>query len=113
MGLVMIEGHTWKYAKDYTYIEIPLLGFMDKDGELKDSVQRNQYVRVVPACSLDIKGMDKVLVEPNPAVSEFGLAQASYYMHPDQKGIPGFYFQARKDLDIKDLTHAVKLYLRA
>lgn len=113
MGLQMLHGHAYKYAPDYTYLEIPVLGFQNKDGEVEDKALRNQYVRVVPACLLDVKGLYKVQVEPNPALAEFGLFQPTYYLHPGSGGVsPGFYFHARKDTDTRDLPFAVRLYLR-
>jgi hypothetical protein len=114
MGLVMEPEHGFSYAKDYTYIEIPVLGFWNQAEEkLVDKVLRNQYVRVIPACSIDCRGSYKIQVEPNPAIAEYGLAQGTYYVSPDSgKQTPGFYFHARKDLEIADLPFAVRLYMR-
>lgn len=115
MGLQMLENTAFKYAQDYSFIEIPVLGFQGKQGEgLEKKVLRNQYVRVVPSCLVDVKGTVKILVEPNPALAEFGLFQPSYYIHSGSGGMsPGFYFQARRDTDVGDLLFAVRLYLRA
>lgn len=114
MGLTMQEPHAFTYGKDYTYVEIPILGFWHPSEEkLTDKVLRNQYVRILPACQLNVKGNFKVEVEPNPALAEYGLMQPSYYLHPES-GVqqPGIFFQARKDLDAKDLSFAIRLYLR-
>lgn len=113
LGLQMLEGQAFKYAPDYTYLEIPILGFM-KDGGVESKVLRNQYVKVVPACLLDPRGLYKIQVEPNPALAEYGTIQPGYYIQPGTGGqMPGFYFQARKDTDVQDVKYAIRLYLRA
>lgn len=115
LNLKMIEGQAYRFGPDYTYVEIPILGF-EKDGEkaLVTKVLRNQYVRIVPACTVDVKGTAKLQVEPNPDLGPYGLFQPGYYINPGS-GLqePGFYFQARRDLEVADLKYAVRLYLRA
>lgn len=114
MGLVMAEGHAFKYGPDYTYVEIPLMGYCQEDGDLKDKVLRNQYVKAVPACSLHVKGNYKVQVEPNPVLAAYGMIQPGYYVHPGQTvTVPSFYFHARRDTALADVSYAVRLYLRA
>lgn len=115
MGLQMLGEAVYKFASDYSYIEIPILGFEAANStELTQKALRNQYVRVVPACLVDVKGGYRAQVEPNPAIAEYGLMQPTYYIHSNEGGkSPGFYFQARKDIEASDLTFAVRLYMRA
>lgn len=115
LGLKMEEGVAHSFASDYTYIQVPVLGFfLDADEKLVDKVLRNQYVQVLPACTIDVKGTYKILVEPNPEIAKYGLFQASYYVHPGSGEIrPSFYFQARKDLNADELKYAIRLYMRA
>ncbi len=113
-GLVMVEGYDFKYGPDYTYIDIPLLGFFDsKEEKVVTKGLRNQYLRAIPACSLDVKGSLKVQVEPSIEMAEYGTTQPGYYVHPGSGLIePGFYIQLRKDIDLADVPYAVRLYLR-
>lgn len=113
LGLKMKEGHEFKYRSDYVTVEIPIIGF-EKDGELVDKVLRNQYVKVIPACTVDVRGARyHAQVEPNPALAEFGLYQPGYYIHTGTgEQVPGFWFQARKDLSKEDVAFAIRLYLR-
>lgn len=119
LGLQMAAGYSYKYAPDYTYIEIPLMEFWNPSEEKvqEDKALRNQYVRVIPACSLTVRGSHyKIEVEPNPALAEFGLIQPGYYLHTAGGGgelsVPGFYMQVRRDVHVKDVDYAVRLYMR-
>jgi hypothetical protein len=102
-----------KFGSTYTYVEIPVGGVF-KDGEpVEGKIVRNQYVRINPACTVDCRGRDAILVEPNPAIAEFGMIQGSYYIHPESGELrPFFWFQARKDVAIEDLGYAVRLYMQ-
>ena len=114
MGLVMEESNIYMFGNDYTYIEIPVLAALSSDGDMVQKVSRNQYVRIIPACSIKPTARAKVLVEPNPDLAQWGLFQPSYYVHGDGESlVPGFMFQARKDLSLSDLDYAIRLYLRA
>lgn len=115
MGLQTEGSQGFTYAPDYTYVEIPILGFWHPSEEkLTEKVMRNQYVRIYPACRLDVKGAFKVEVEGNPELGEFGMYQPSYYLQPGSgPTIPGIWFNPRKDLAASELKYAVRLYLRA
>lgn len=115
MGYQAEGPHGFRYGQDYTYVEVPTLGFWHPTEEkLTDKVLRNQYVRIFPACRIDVKGAYKVQVEANPQLGEFGLYQPTYYVHPGTGvQIPGIWFQARKDMSVSDLEFAIRMYLRA
>ena len=94
-------------------MEIPALEFWNPSEEevLKKGL-RNQHLKVLPACKLQVRGSYRVLVEPNPALSEFGTAQAMYFIPPGTGDVtPSFYVSLRKDLDLKDIEWAIRLYL--
>lgn len=119
MGLVMAEGAPVRFGgKDYSYAEIPLVGFRgvdkDKPEDVGQKAIRNQHVYVVPACTINVRGDFHIQVEPNPALSEFGSVQGSYYVH-NGSGIliPGFWMTLRKDLEAADVQYAIRLYMRA
>lgn len=113
-GLKMEEGHEFKYASDYTYLEIPAVGFYDdKEEQVVDKGMRNQHLLVIPACTLNMKGMLKVLVEPCPELAAYGSVQAGYYIHPGSgEKVPSFYINLHKNCDISNIPYAVRLYLR-
>ncbi len=75
---------------------------------------RNQYLRVMPACTVEVKGHYRFEVHPNPALNIFGLVQAPYYLEPeDGRMNPGFYIALRRDLDLKDIDWAIRIYMRS
>lgn len=115
MGLEMVPEYTYKFAPDYSYLEVPVLGFfLDADEKLVDKASRNQYVRVLPACTIDVKGSYKVQIEPNPELAKYGIFQPGYYVQPGSGNQrPGFYMQMRKDMDLTDVKYAVRIYMRA
>lgn len=116
-GLEMVPGYNYRYAPDYSYIEIPILGFyLDNEEKLVEKAMRNQYVRVLPACTIRNRGNYHIQVEPNPELAKHGLFQPTYYVNPDPKAEsmrPGFYMQMRRDLEIGDVPYSIRLYLRA
>lgn len=113
-GLEMVPGYDFKYGPDYTYIDIPLAGFYDEKKEkLVDKGLRNQYLKVMPACQLNVKGGFKVLVEPCTELARYGTMQPGYYLHQGSGEVsPDFYIHLRKDVDLADVPYAVRLYLR-
>lgn len=114
MGLRLREGTLPKYGQpNYSYVEIPIAE-VQKEGEVVESALRNQHLLIVPDCILNVRGDYHVLVEPNPALAEFGQVQAPYYIHSGEgEQAPGFYITLRKDLDLSSIKYAVRLYLQA
>lgn len=114
IGLKMGEGKSFRYAADYTYIEIPVRELINvTDDKTGSKGLRNQHVRILPACEVNVRGNYKLLVEPNPELAAYGSVQGMYYIQPGQgEQVPGFYITLRKDLDLSDLNFAVRLYLR-
>lgn len=114
MGLEMAPAHAYKYAPDYSYVEIPALTF-EKDGEPIEKVLQNQFVSVVPACTLHVRGSYRIQVEPNPAFGQFGIYTPGYNVQPTLMGnevTPQFQVLARKGFSLTDVTWAVRLYMR-
>ncbi len=113
-GLTMAEGREFRYGPDYSYIDIPCVGFYDeKEEKLVAKGLRNQYLRLVPACTLNVRGSLKVQVEPCPELARFGMVQPGYYVHPGSGLLtPELYIQLRRDLDLEEVPYAVRLYLR-
>lgn len=113
MGLDLDEGVELKFEKGYTHCDIPIRVLLNADGTPVEKGLRNQHLRVIPACSVDLKGDYKLLVEPNPALSEFGSVQGMYYIQPGTgRQTPGFYITLRKDLDLSTVSYGIRLYMR-
>ena len=111
MRLEMLDGHDYLLGKNYMYIDIPLLG-VDEEDKLITSIKRNQHVFIKAAATVDMKGRNFIEVEPNQKLAEIGQVQGMYRLHPDS-GVTqlGFYFTARKDVELSELEYAVRIYM--
>lgn len=113
MGLELASGVEPKFEKGYNFLDIPVLALQKDDGTTVEKGLRNQHLFVVPACTMDLRGDYKVLVEPNPALSEYGSVQGMYYVQPESgRRVPGFWITLRKDLDLSNISYAIRMYLR-
>ncbi len=115
LGLQMSEGFPYKFGRDYTYLEIPIEGFFNEtEQRLSKKALRNQHVRIVPACSVEVTGPYKFLVEPNPKLAEHGATSAGYYLNSgDGRRTPHFYLTLKRDLELTDdLDYAIRIYMR-
>ena len=101
-------------GKNYLYLEIPVAGAVADEELLTMQIKRNQHVWIKSAATVDMKGRNFIEVEPNPALAEMGQVQPTYRVHPDsgKKGL-GFWFTARKDVDLTELEYAVRIYMPA
>lgn len=114
MGLKMTEGHEFKYGHQYMYVEIPIKEIYNPSEEkVVTKAMRNQHVRIIPACTVHVRGRHTVEIEPNSRLSEYGTISGGIYrVHSDgPEMVPGFYITLRRDLDISDIEWAVRLYL--
>lgn len=106
IGLKMEEGKELVYGKNYLYVEIPLSSLNELE------VKRNQHVFIRAACTINVKGRDIVLVEPNPALAEYGQVQAPYMVHPDSGELEvGVWFTGHKQLLLSDIKYCVRIYM--
>ena len=115
MGLRMATGHTYYNGKNYMFLDIPVLGVdAEVEGVLTMDIKRNQHVWIKAAATVDVKGRNFIEVEPNQALAAVGQVQASYRIHPDS-GVTelGFWFTARKDVNLTDTVYAVRVYMPA
>lgn len=113
LGLQMREGYAYRYGKHYLYIEIPVAAIAEGEaGSLQ--VKRNQHVFVESAATLEIRGNQIVEIEPNPELAQYGQIQGNYKLHPGStRQVAGFWFTARKDIDLSTLEYAVRIYMYA
>lgn len=111
MRLEMDAGVEPLLGKNYLYLDIPVAGAITEEGTTMQ-IKRNQHVWIAAAAHVDIKGRNFIEVEPNSELAEYGQVQGLYRIHPDSgRKQLGFWFTARKDCDLAQLTHAVRLYM--
>lgn len=115
MGLKMVNDHAYRFPKlienGYGYVEIPVLELWNPSEEaVVEKGVRNQYLKVIPACTLNVKGPCVIEVVPNPAIAAYGMIQGGYYVESGSgETVPSFYVSLRKDMDPKDVDYAIRL----
>lgn len=111
MRLEMDAGVEPILGKNYLYLDIPLAGAETEEG-MSMQIKRNQHVWIAAAAHVDIKGRNFIEVEPNSALAASGQVQGIYRVHPDSgRKQLGFWFTARKDVDLTELEYAVRIYM--
>lgn len=114
MGLQMQEGVPYRYAKDYTYVEIPLAQLYNPSTEeVVEKASRNQKIRIIPACKVQPTGTYKLVVKTNPKLQEFATAPAMYMLDPGEGEGLAFYATFQRDMDSSELDWAVRIYMTA
>jgi hypothetical protein len=114
MGLGMADGVNYLIGKNYLHLDIPVVGAVQEDGTTSMDVKRNQHVWIKAAASVNVKGRNFIDIEPNSALAAVGQVQSMYRIHPDSgKQELGFWFSARKDVNLSDLVYAVRIYMPA
>jgi hypothetical protein len=117
LGLAMDGDFAYRYpqqqSREYGYVEIPLKEIYNPSEEtvLAKGV-RNQYLQIIPACRVNVRGRCRFQVVPNPALYHYGMVQAPFYLEADEGVIrPSFYIQLRKDFDPSDIDWAIRIYM--
>lgn len=119
LGLKMAEGYEYRSpassTSGYAYIEVPVMELYNPTDEtILEKGMRNQYLKVMPACTVNVKGFYRFEVHPNKDLYEYGMVQAPFYLEPEEgEYVPSFYIKLRKDLDIQDIEYAIRIYMRA
>jgi len=112
LHLEMNPGKTFRYAPDYTYIEIPVAEFYDTKEEAPVSkAMRNQKIQILPACKVSVRAGYKIMVRTNPKLQEVSNCPTIMFLDPGDNGTPSFYASFQKDYEAKELDWAVRLYL--
>lgn len=117
LGLQMADGYEIKRpevpSRGYAYIEVPALSLLDSDGKHGSEANRNSYVDLIPACTVNVRGNYRFEVHPNPRLLDYGMTQGMYYLEPEEgQKIPSVKLWLRRDLDISKLDYAVRIYMR-
>lgn len=118
LGLRMDEGFPYRFpsqgSREYAYVEIPVKELYNPSEEtVVTKGMRNQYLKVIPACRVNVRGHSRFEVHPNPALYQYGLIQAPFYLESEEGELtPGFYIALRKDLDISEIDWAIRIYMR-
>lgn len=114
MGLELDGGGSPKFSSDYCYIEVGLKEFfLPTEEKIVTKALRNQHVRIVPACKLNLRGNYRILVKTNPKLQEVSNCPAMFVLDTNEGEQPWFYATMRKDVDVSDLTWCVRLYMLA
>lgn len=116
MRLEMAPGVEPILGKNYLHLDIPLIGaVIEGDNDIVQvslNIKRNQHVWILSAAHVDMRGRNFIEVEPNPILAEYGQSQGLYRIHPDSgRKELGFWFTARKDVDLSILDYAVRIYM--
>lgn len=113
MGLRMNDGVPYRFAKDYTYVEIPLAHMYNPSTEeVQSKASRNQRIRIIPGCQVRVSGSGyKVLVKVNPKLHEYASVSYSAVLDSGDEEQPVVYASFHRDMDEKELDWAVRLYL--
>lgn len=122
LGLELPEGVTLKLGGGRKYVELPIsmLLRVSKDNEEKEVLTagvRGQHVEVLAAGVLKPKNRNyTLLVEPNPALSVFGCAQGSYFVHSaatESETIPSVKINLLRGLSAEEMAsmYAVRVYV--
>lgn len=113
MNLKMDEGQPYRYSKDYTYVEIPLAQLYNPSTEeVQDKASRNQRLKIIPACQVNLKKSGyKILIKVNPKIHEFANCPGLLLLDTDEDEQINVYAVFHRDMDVKELTWAVRLYL--
>lgn len=113
MGLKMDEGKAYRFAKDYTYVEIPVGRiFNPTSEEFVTKVTANQKVQIIPACSINLKGSGyKIMVKTNPKLQAIANCPSVIMLDYDEGDQCSFFAHFQKALNVEDLDWAVRLYL--
>ena len=95
------------------YIEIPVEQILSLESGEASEGRVNQVIKVVPACSLELKDNSVVLIEPNKEFNRFGYTQGSYLVSgADRLGrlIPSFIVHLRKQLKLDEISYGIRIY---
>lgn len=112
MGLQMADGQPFRYAKDYTYVEIPFgEAFNISTEELQKEAKRNQHLKLIPAARVNLKAPYKMLVKTHPSIQKYASCPPLFLLDPDEGGDITFYSIFRKDMNLIELPWLVRLYL--
>lgn len=114
MGLKMEPGHEFQHGENYLYLKIPVIGAASDEAVYTLDVKRNQHVWILAAAKVNVKGQNFIEIEPNPELAELGQVQGVYRIHPGSGDKElGFWFTARKDVDLRSLEYALRVYMPA
>lgn len=109
--LQMAEGHTYRFAKDHTYMEVPLWKMLNGDGEITEKASRNQYIELVSAASVKLQLGTKLLVQPNPLLNKFGIVPSLVLNVEEERQILTVPITLRKDLRWDPQDWLIRVYM--
>lgn len=119
LGLTMDAGVDYKHAgvqeRNYAYIEIPIRHIENMTtGEIGMKALRNQLIRVVPACTVQVRGNYRFEVHPDRSLWAYGVVEGMFYLEPQEGEMePSFYMHLRKDMELSKDSPVIRIYMRS
>lgn len=101
------------WAPDYTYIQVPLKEvYNPSDEKIVTKAMRNQQLKLIPACTINVRSRYKAMVKTNPKLQEVATCPTLYLIDGgDSREEISFYATFRKDYDLSELEWIVRVYL--
>lgn len=119
LGLQMDEGKNYNHSgvreRQYAYIEIPIRHIENvTTGEIGMKALRNQLIRIVPACKVNVRGNYRFEVHPDRSLWAYGVVEGMFYLEPQEGEMePSFYMQLRKDMELSADDKVIRIYMRS
>lgn len=110
IGVRMDEGRTYKFANDYTYIEVPCSTIVGSDGA-QEKASRNQSLDLEAPVCLATRNGYKALISVNPELMRYATCPSLMLFdeeHSTRVSVPAKF---HKDLDVLGLDWLVRIYL--
>lgn len=112
MKLEMLGGAQFTNAPDYTYVQIPVLELYNPTDEKPvTKALRNQHLKILPACKVDVRKPYKLWIKTNPKLQEVSSCPAMFMLDSDQGEQASFYATFRRDFDVSELDWCVRIYM--
>lgn len=119
LGLKMDQGVDYTrpgvQERQYAYIEIPVRHIENvTTGEIGMRALRNQLVRIVPACTVNVRGNYRFEVHPDRTLWAYGIVEGMFYLEPKEGEFsPSFHMQLRRDMELVPGTSVIRIYMRS
>lgn len=111
IGVRMDDGHAYKFANDYTYIELMCSSIKSLTGETQEKAVRNQFLNLeLPVCLATRNGY-KALVSVNPELMQYATCPSLLLMDNEKSERVVIPAKFHRDLDVLGLTYLARIYL--
>lgn len=112
LGLKMKPGYAYRYATNYSYIELPLSQVrIDDEKQDTDKVTRNQFAILQAPATVSPQYQHQVMLVFNPAIFRFASGPSTLIVNSGETVPIEMPVRTFKDLHLADLDWLVRLYL--